>query len=98
MSFVSETQRTDTVIKLNQSRLKVAYRVLNDRLEGRMYLVCDTTTHADMTCCGYLFYLEFFGFNQFEWPNIDRWLLDISSTPGWKAPYDLIPGNPGDRT
>ena len=97
MNFVPETQRTQAVIKFNQSRLKVGYRVLNDALEERMFLVGDTITHADMTCCGYLFYPEPFGFDQSDWPNIDRWLSNISSTPGWKAPYDLMPGNPADR-
>ena len=97
MNFVPEKQRPQAVIKFNQSRLKVGYRVLNEALEGRMFLVGDTITHADMTCCGYLFYPEPFGFDPSNWPNIDRWLSNISSTPGWKAPYDLMPGNPADR-
>ena len=97
MNFVTETQRPEAVIKFNQSRLKAAYRILNDALEGHTFLVGDTITHADMTCCGYLFYPELFGFDRADWPNIDRWLSNISSTPGWKAPYDLMPGNPADR-
>ena len=97
MNFVPETQRPQAVIKFNQSRLKVGYRVLDDALEGRMFLVGDTITHADMTCCGYLFYPEPFGFDKSDWPNIERWLSNISSTPGWKGPYDLMPGNPADR-
>ncbi len=97
MNFVPEPQRPDAVIKFNQSRLKMAYRVLNDALEGRRFLVGSTITHADMTCCGYLFYPEPFGFDRTDWPNIDRWLSNICSTPGWKAPYDLMPGNPADR-
>ena len=97
MNFVTETQRPEAVIKFNQSRLQAAYRVLNDGLQGHTFLVGDTITHADMTCCGYLFYPEIFGFDRADWPNIDRWLSNISSTPGWKAPYDLMPGNPADR-
>ena len=97
MNFVTETQRPEAVIKFNQSRLKAAYRILNDALEGHTFLVGDTITHADMTCCGYLFYPELFGFDRADWPNIDRWLSNISSTPGWKAPYDLMPGSPADR-
>ena len=97
MNFVTETQRPEAVIKFNQSRLQAAYRVLNDALEGHTFLVGDTISHADMTCCGYLFYPELFGFDRADWPNIDRWLSNISSTPGWKAPYDLMPGSPADR-
>ena len=29
--------------------------------------------------------------------NIDAWLTRLSETPGWKAPYDLMPGSPADR-
>ena len=97
MNFVPETQRPEAVIKFNQSRLKAAYRILNDALEKHSFLVGNTITHADMTCCGYLFYPEPFGFHRSDWPNIDRWLSNISSIPGWKAPYDLMPGNPADR-
>ena len=97
MNFVPETQRPEAVIKFNQSRLKAAYRILNDALEKHAFLVGNTITHADMTCCGYLFYPEPFGFHRSDWPNIDRWLSNISSIPGWKAPYDLMPGNPADR-
>jgi glutathione S-transferase len=50
-----------------------------------------------MTCCGYLYYPEFFGFDKSQWPNIGHWLNNISQTPGWKAPYDLMPGSPTDR-
>ena len=32
-----------------------------------------------------------------KWINIDRWLSNIEETPGWKHPYDLMPGNPADR-
>jgi len=97
MNFVPEDHRPDAVIKFNQSRLKVAYRVLNDALDGREFLVGRSITHADMTCCGYLFYPEEFGFDRSDWPNINRWLTNISSTQGWKAPYDLMPGSPADR-
>ena len=54
-------------------------------------------TIADLSCCGYLYYPEPFGFQRAEWPNIDRWLDAIAALPGWKHPYDLMPGNPSDR-
>ena len=40
---------------------------------------------------------EHFGFEKSQWPNISRWLNNISQTPAWKAPYDLMPGSPADR-
>ena len=98
MNFIPEAKRPQQVIEFNQARLKANYKILNAALEGRDFLVGDAITHADMTCCGYLYYPEPFGFDRSAWPNIDRWLTNISATPGWKAPYDLMPGSPADRT
>ena len=98
MNFIPEAKRPQQVIEFNQARLKASYKILNTALEGRDFLVGDAITHADMTCCGYLYYPEPFGFDRSAWPNIDRWLTNISATPGWKAPYDLMPGSPADRT
>ncbi|MEM6341266.1 MAG: glutathione S-transferase, partial [Pseudomonadota bacterium] len=28
---------------------------------------------------------------------IDSWMNHLSEMPGWKAPYDLMPGHPSDR-
>ena len=95
--FATENQQSQQVIEANQARLRGSYKVLEAALEGRNFLVGDTITHADMTCCGYLYYPESFGFNKSEWPNINRWLNNISLTAGWKAPYDLMPGSPADR-
>ena len=98
INFVSKEKRPQEVIDMNQSRLKISYKILNSALEGKDFLVGDSITHADMTCCGYLYYPEPFGFNRTQWTNIDRWLDNISQFPGWKAPYDLMPGSPADRT
>ncbi|GGX52148.1 glutathione S-transferase [Tateyamaria omphalii] len=97
MNFLPEDKRPQEVIAFNQGRLKAAYTVLNDHLEGRDWIVGDSLTNADLSCCGYLYYPEPFGFDRADWPNIDRWLTNISNTPGWKAPYDLMPGSPADR-
>ncbi|MBY5934186.1 glutathione S-transferase family protein [Tateyamaria omphalii] len=97
MNFLPEDKRPQEVIAFNQGRLKAAYAVLNSHLEGRDWIVGDGITNADLSCCGYLYYPEPFGFERADWPNIDRWLDNISATPGWKAPYDLMPGSPADR-
>ncbi|WP_299656030.1 glutathione S-transferase family protein [uncultured Tateyamaria sp.] len=97
MNFLPEDKQPKEVIAFNQGRLKAAYTVLNAHLEGRDWIVGDSLTNADLSCCGYLYYPEPFGFDRTDWPNIDRWLTNISNTPGWKAPYDLMPGSPADR-
>ena len=97
MNFLPEDKRPKEVIGFTQGRLKAAYQTLNAALEGRDWLVGNAITNADIACCGYLYYPEPFGFDRKEWANIDRWLTNISQQPGWKHPYDLMPGNPSDR-
>ncbi|WP_137702406.1 glutathione S-transferase family protein [Marimonas lutisalis] len=97
MNFLPEDKRPAEVIGFMQGRLKAAYQTLDAHLAGRDWIVGDGITNADMSCCGYLFYPEPFGFDRTEWTNIDRWLSNIENTPGWKHPYDLMPGNPSDR-
>ena len=97
MNFLPEAKRPAEVISWLQGRLKAAYTVLDAALAQRSWLVGDELTVADLACCGYLFYPEPFGFERADWPNIDVWLNRISESPGWKAPYDLMPGSPADR-
>ena len=98
MNFLPEEKRPADVIAFMQGRLKAAYQVLEAHLQGRDWIVGNSLTAADISCCGYLFYPEPFGFDRADWPNIDAWLTRVSQTPGWKAPYDLMPGSPADRT
>jgi len=96
-NFLPEDKRPKEVIAFMQGRLAAAYAVLNDHLDGRQWIVGDQITNADLSCCGYLYYPEPFGFDRMDWPHIDAWLSRLSETPGWKAPYDLMPGSPADR-
>lgn len=97
MNFLPAEKRPAEVIAFNQGRLKGAYHVLNAHLEGRDWIVGDEMTNADLSCCGYLYYPEPFGFDRADWPHIDAWLTRLSEVPGWKHPYDLMPGSPADR-
>ena len=97
MNFLPEDKRPREVIAFQQGRLKAAYSVLDTHLSGRDWIVGDAVTLADTACCGYLYYPEPFGFDRAEWPNIHRWLDNIAALPGWKHPYDMMPGSPADR-
>ncbi|NHQ75691.1 glutathione S-transferase [Roseovarius gahaiensis] len=97
MNFLPEAKRPEGVIPFMQGRLKAAYATLNAHLAGRDWIVGEGLTNADLSCCGYLFYPEPFGFVRADWPEIDRWLSNIEGLPGWKHPYDLMPGSPADR-
>jgi glutathione S-transferase len=93
INFLPEDKRAAQapVIAFLQGRLAAAYDVLDRRLAGGDWLVGDAPTIADLSCCGYLFYPEPFGFTRADWPNIDAWLGRIEALPGWKHPYDLMP-------
>ena len=97
INFLPEEHRNDDVIAFNQGRLKAAYQVLNTHLENRDWIVGDGVTNADLSCCGYLYYPEPFGFDRADWPHIDNWLTRLSEQPGWQHPYDLMPGKQPDR-
>ena len=96
-NFLAEDKRPPGVIPFLQGRLKAAYTVLNTHLESRNWVAGQVMTIADLSLCGYLYYPEPYGFTRADWPHIDAWLTRISATPGWKPPYDLMPGNPSDR-
>ena len=97
MNFLPENKRPAEVISFQQGRLKATYGVLNDCLSRSEWVAGSAPTIADFACCGYLYYPEPFGFDRADWPHINRWLDAIAALPGWKHPYDLMPGNPSDR-
>lgn len=93
LNYLPEAKRDAMAptIAFLQGRLETAYSVLDKRLADRDWLVGESLTVADLTCCGYLFYDEPFGFSRGDWAHIDAWLDRIAATPGWKHPYDLMP-------
>ena len=97
MNFFPKDKRPQPVIDFNLARWKSSYGILENALTDKDFLVGNSISHADMTCCAYLYYPEPFGFERDDWPNIDRWLENISTIPGWQHPYDLMPGNPSER-
>lgn len=97
MNFLPPEKRVPAVIDFMAARARSAWQVLDGHLAGRDWIVGATPSLADFACCSYLYYPEPFGFDRAEWPNLDRWLDGIAALPGWKHPYDLMPGNPSDR-
>jgi glutathione S-transferase len=58
------------------------------------YMVGDRPTIADFSLAGYVFYpVEEHGY---DWatshPNVHAWTERLRKLPGWKAPYNLMPG------
>ncbi len=90
MNFLSPEHRSDDVIAFLKGRQIAALQILENHLTQRDWIVGRSVTNADLTCCGYLFYTEEFGFTRSDWPAIDGWLGRIENLPGWKHPYDLM--------
>ncbi len=96
-NFLPAEKRPEAVIAFQQARFRDACKVLDTHLGAREWIVGEGPTIADFACCGYLFYTEPFGFERSNWLGIDQWLARIAVLPGWKHPYDLMPGSPADR-
>lgn len=77
-----------------EGRAVNAYKVLEKHLQGRDWVVGDRPTIADISLCGYLFWPDEIGIDFSPFPNINRWLAALEALPGWRAPYDLMPGHP----
>lgn len=97
MNFLPEDKRDPAVVAWLGGRLRSALKVMEERLAASPWLVGEEPTIGDLACCAYLFYPEPFGFDRADWPAIDRWLDSIAALPGWKHPYDMMPGSPADR-
>lgn len=90
-NFLPPEKRPEAVISFLHARLKPVYHTLNTHLADNEWLVGGRITNADISCCGYLYYPEPYGFERASFEHIDRWLNQISNLPNWKPPYDLMP-------
>jgi len=82
------------VVEFFDARARGAYKVLENHLVGRTFVVADRPTIADFSLCGYLFYENEIGIDISEFGHISAWLNRIRGLEGWKHPYDLMPGHP----
>jgi glutathione S-transferase len=94
LNFVPAEKRDPAVIGFLDGRARAALKVLESHLAGRDWIAADHLTTADLSCVGYLYFPDEFGLDMAEFPNIDRWRSAIAALPGWKHPYDLMPGHP----
>lgn len=91
MNFLPAEKRNPDIIRFLSGRLNASLEILDAELSGRDWLVGDGLSCADISCAGYLYYPEPFGFARATYPAVSAWLDRISQTPGWKHPYDLLP-------
>jgi glutathione S-transferase len=76
-------------------RARAALAILDTHLAARTWVASDKPTIADLSCAGYLFYDGELPYDlPADAPNVARWRDRIAALPGWKHPYDLMPGHP----
>jgi glutathione S-transferase len=97
MNFLAPEKREAKVVEWLTGRLLSALRVMEAQLSQTPWLAGDQPTIGDLACCAYLFYPEPFNFDRSTFPTINAWLSRIEALPGWKHPYDMMPGRPSDR-
>lgn len=83
------------VVEFLRARARGAYGVVDKHLAGRKFLLGEQPTIADFSLAGYAFYTDPTGIARAtEFPNVEAWAARIAALPGWKHPYDLMPGAP----
>ena len=82
------------VAKFLAGRVDNAFAIVEKHLANRDYIVGSQPTIADMSLCGYLYYpAEESGYDIGKsYPAMARWLERLEQLPGWKPPYELLPG------
>jgi glutathione S-transferase len=84
------------VLAFLKGRIDNTLGIVDKRLSARPYILGNRPTIADLSLVAYLYYPpDEFGFDiAAERKNIAAWLERIKALPGWKHPYDLMPGHP----
>ena len=84
------------VLAFLKGRIDGNLAIVNKRLTDRQFLLGNRPTIADVSMAGYLYYpADEFGFDiAKDHPAIGAWLERMKALPGWKHPYDLMPGHP----
>ena len=88
-----------TVIAFLKGRIDGNLAILDKRLATRDFMLGARPTIADLSLVGFMYYPpEELGFDiAAEHKHIAAWLARIQALPGWKHPYDLMPGYPLQR-
>ena len=84
------------VMAFLKARIDGNLAILDKRLAAHSFMLGERPTIADVSLCAYLYYpADEFGFDiPGTHKNIAAWLERIKALPGWKHPYELMPGYP----
>ncbi|MEL6297043.1 MAG: glutathione S-transferase [Pseudomonadota bacterium] len=93
-AFLPDTPNP-AVMAFLRGRFEAAVGVVEKHLDGRHFMLGENPTIADFSIAGYMFYgPDESGIDiKADYPHIAAWMERMASLPGWKAPYDLMPGD-----
>jgi glutathione S-transferase len=79
-----------------KARITNNLAIIDKRLGRAAFLLGARPTIADVSLAGYMYYpADEFGFDiAKDYPAIGAWMERIKTLPGWKHPYELMPGYP----
>ena len=82
------------VMAFLKGRFDGAAAIVDGHLAKSKFMIADRPTIADFSLAGYMFFpVEETGY---DWakshPNIHAWTERLRALPGWKDPYELLPG------
>ena len=84
------------VMAFLKGRIDNNLAIVDKRLAAAPFILGQRPTIADLSLVAYLYYpADEFGFDiAAQHKSIAAWLERIKALPGWKHPYDLMPGHP----
>ena len=82
------------VLAFLKGRVDGALSVVNEHLSRTPFILGAEPTIADFSLAGYMFYpSNEYGYDfEKSHTNIFTWTQRLKSLPGWKDPYDMMPG------
>jgi glutathione S-transferase len=82
------------VLAFLRKRLDDFLTIADGHLRDKRFVVGERPTIADLSMVGYLFFpKEESGYDfATSYPAVHAWLGRVAALPGWRAPYDLLPG------
>lgn len=92
-SFVPQPPET-AVLAFLKGRADAALSIVDGHLSANAFMLGDAPTIADFSLAGYMFYgPEETGYDlAASHPNIHAWTDRIRAMPGFKEPYEMMPG------
>ena len=96
LKTLSKPPGDPAVLTFLKGRIDNNLGILDKRLSERPFVLGARPTIVDISLVAYPYYpAEEFGFDiPGTYKNIAAWLERIKALPGWKHPYDLMPGHP----